>query len=87
MAAKFACAIDWDNIAASAGITEQAAQERLKTDGRNELSPPKRVHPAIKFLRKLFGLFNSMLIVSGILSFCAFAADSTQWVNVTRCCH
>jgi sodium/potassium-transporting ATPase subunit alpha len=82
VAQKFGLRVDFQNIARSTGLTNEQVRVRLERDGRNEMSPPKRTHPVIKYLKKLFGLFNLMLIVSGILGFILYIIDSSDLQNV-----
>ena len=82
MATKLQVDVNFENIQQSRGLTDAQIKERLERDGRNELSPPKKTHPVIKFLKKLFGLFNLMLIVSGILGFILYIIDSSNLENV-----
>lgn len=84
VAAKLQVDVNFDNIVQSRGLTDAQVQERLQRDGRNELSPPKKTHPVIKYLRKLFGLFNLMLIVSGVLGFILYIIDSSDPQNVSK---
>jgi len=41
------------------GLNSEEAKRRLLENGPNALSPPKRVHPIVKFIKILFGLFNA----------------------------
>lgn len=82
VAERYGCQIDFDNIARSAGLSEAVAAERLARDGKNELSPPKKLHPVLKYLKKLFGIFNSMLLVSSILAYILYIIDSSDLSNV-----
>lgn len=84
VADKLQVAVNFTNIPQSHGLSDQQVKERLERDGRNELSPPKKTHPAIKFCKKLFGLFNSMLIVCSILGFILYIIDSSDPQNVPR---
>lgn len=45
------------------GLTNEKAQEKLETFGKNELTPPKEKHILVKFLLKLFfDIFNILLL-------------------------
>jgi sodium/potassium-transporting ATPase subunit alpha len=59
----------------SYGLTEEAAARRLKEDGPNVLSPPKRRHPFLKYLDCLLTMFNILLIIAGILVYILYAID------------
>ncbi|RKO97824.1 hypothetical protein CXG81DRAFT_15445 [Caulochytrium protostelioides] len=60
----------------SAGLGTAQALERLANEGPNQLSPPKKRHPFLKFLDILFGLFNLMLIISGVASYVTYSIDT-----------
>ncbi|KAJ3017561.1 hypothetical protein HKX48_003484 [Thoreauomyces humboldtii] len=61
--------------ASSPGLTSAEAAKRLTEQGLNQLSPPKRRHPFLKFMDHLLGLFNLMLLASGIVSYILLAVD------------
>lgn len=82
VAARYGCRLSAQDVLRSGGMDETLARARLERDGRNELSPPKRTHPAIKYLKKLFGLFNAMLLLCGVLSFVIYAVDTSDPSNV-----
>lgn len=84
VAERYNCRVNFLSVPQSQGLTEGLVKERLARDGRNELSPPKKTHPAIKYLKKLFGIFNSMLIVSSILGFVLYIIDSSDPSNVHK---
>jgi sodium/potassium-transporting ATPase subunit alpha len=84
VAERYTSRVNFSSIPHSQGLTDQLLQERLAKDGRNELSPPKKTHPFITYLKKLFGIFNSMLIVSSILGFVLYIIDSSDPMNVKK---
>lgn len=55
---------------------------RLKQDGLNGITPPKKKSPWLLFLSHLLGLFNMLLVISAILSFILFAIDPSSMVNL-----
>jgi sodium/potassium-transporting ATPase subunit alpha len=57
------------------GMTEAAAEERLKRDGFNELTPPKTTPEWVKFCRNLFGGFSTLLWIGAILCFLAYGIE------------
>jgi len=57
------------------GLTESDAEERLKRDGHNELTPPKTTPEWIKFCRNLFGGFSTLLWIGAILCFLAYGIE------------
>ncbi|KAJ3416269.1 hypothetical protein HDV05_002559 [Chytridiales sp. JEL 0842] len=75
MMAKYGVSVNPDKPSASTGLSVAEAAKRLEENGPNMLTPPKRKHPFLKFLEILLGLFNLLLIVSGILSFIILAID------------
>lgn len=56
-------------------MTDQEAKTRLEQYGRNQLSPPKRIHPVLQFLRYFLDLFNVMLWVAGVIAYIIYAID------------
>ncbi|KAI9358903.1 hypothetical protein DFJ73DRAFT_135213 [Zopfochytrium polystomum] len=73
--AKFETSFNTQKPAESAGLSAAVAAKRLQENGPNSLTPPKKRHPFLKFLDLLFGLFNLMLIVSGIAAYVILAID------------
>ncbi|KAH9483613.1 Sodium/potassium-transporting ATPase subunit alpha-4 [Psilocybe cubensis] len=53
----------------SFGLTSDEAKERLKRDGPNILTPPKKKSAFRKFLERLFTMFNILLIIAGLLEY------------------
>jgi sodium/potassium-transporting ATPase subunit alpha len=64
------------------GLTSDEAKLRLEKNGRNALSPPKKRSPFLKYLDKVCGLFNLLLILAGILAIILYFLDSSEPVNV-----
>merc|ERR1711953_196245 len=64
------------NTSADNGMTTAAAEERLKRDGFNELTPPKTTPEWIKFCKNLFGGFSTLLWVGAILCFIAYSIET-----------
>ncbi|KAJ3053133.1 hypothetical protein HK097_004964 [Rhizophlyctis rosea] len=75
ISSKFGVSFDTTKPSASQGLSSAEAAKRLAENGPNQLSPPKRRHPALQFLHHLLGLFNLMLIVSGIAAYILLAID------------
>lgn len=71
------CATSFDPTKplASKGLTAQQASDLLLKNGPNMLSPPKKRHPLLMFLDHLLGLFNLMLLISGIGCYIIYAID------------
>lgn len=53
----------------SLGLTHQQVEQLLREHGPNQLTPPKRRHPFLKYLDCLSSLFNVLLILAGILEY------------------
>ncbi|PPQ82387.1 hypothetical protein CVT25_008348 [Psilocybe cyanescens] len=53
----------------SFGLTSDEAKERLKRDGPNILTPPKKKSAFRKFLERLFTMFNILLMIAGLLEY------------------
>ena len=66
------------NTSADNGMTTAAAEERLKRDGFNELTPPKTTPEWIKFCKNLFGGFSTLLWVGAILCFIAYGIEASS---------
>jgi len=59
----------------SPGLTTEEAAKRLQEHGPNTLTPPRKRHWILKYLDRLLGLFNLLLIASGILTYVVYAID------------
>ncbi|KAI9345029.1 hypothetical protein BDR26DRAFT_818675 [Obelidium mucronatum] len=66
VATKYNVSIDASKPQDSQGLTAAEAAKRLAENGPNQLTPPKKRHWLLRFLDILLGLFNLMLIISGI---------------------
>ncbi|KAJ3193161.1 hypothetical protein HDU67_005222, partial [Dinochytrium kinnereticum] len=75
VAAKFNVSIDEAKPQASLGLTSEEAAKRLVENGPNMLTPPKKRHPFLKFLDCLLGLFNLILILSGLAAYVTVIID------------
>ncbi|KAF5344223.1 hypothetical protein D9756_011250 [Leucocoprinus leucothites] len=71
----FGTSFDHKEAPKSRGLTEQEAKTRLQRDGPNVLTPPKRRSAFMKFIDRLFTMFNILLIVAGILEYILLAID------------
>ncbi|KAJ3078622.1 hypothetical protein HDU99_000469, partial [Rhizoclosmatium hyalinum] len=65
-AAKYSVSVNETKPQNSQGLTAAEAAKRLLEYGPNCLTPPKKRHWILRFLDILSGLFNVMLIVSGV---------------------
>ncbi|EFC48712.1 predicted protein [Naegleria gruberi] len=61
----------------STGLTQQVASERLKVNGPNQLTPPKKRPFIFKIIEQFTSLFALLLIVAGLLSFLNVAIERT----------
>lgn len=59
----------------SAGLSKAEAEARLKRDGKNVLTPPKKRSALMKFLDRLLTMFNILLIVAGVLEYVLLGID------------
>lgn len=84
VAAKFGTHLDISDIKASMGLTSTAAADRLKLEGANALTPPKKKPLWLLYLMHFTQLFNVLLIMSGILSFILYAIDNSTNTNVAQ---
>ncbi|KAJ7778681.1 aminophospholipid-transporting P-type ATPase [Mycena maculata] len=64
-----ATSIDVKDPAASHGLTATEAAERLKRDGPNILTPPKKRSPFRQYIDRLLTMFNILLMVAGVLEY------------------
>ncbi|KAJ3345512.1 hypothetical protein HDU91_007326 [Kappamyces sp. JEL0680] len=60
---------------ASAGLSSSESEARNLTYGLNQLSPPKKDHPIVQFLKFLAGIFNLLLLICGIVAYIVYAID------------
>ncbi|KAJ7221560.1 aminophospholipid-transporting P-type ATPase [Mycena pura] len=60
---------------ASQGLTAEEAAARLKRDGPNILTPPKKRSALRKYIDRLLTMFNILLIVAGILEYALLGID------------
>ncbi|KAI1314386.1 hypothetical protein EDD11_002212 [Mortierella claussenii] len=75
IAARYGVSIDTQRAANSKGLDSSVAAQRLAENGPNILSPPKQIHPFMKFIHCLTSLFNLLLILAGILNYILLAVD------------
>ncbi|KAJ7642253.1 aminophospholipid-transporting P-type ATPase [Roridomyces roridus] len=61
--------IDTKDAGASHGLSADEAAERLKRDGPNVLTPPKKRSPFRQYMDRLLTMFNILLIFAGILEY------------------
>ncbi|KZP01143.1 aminophospholipid-transporting P-type ATPase [Calocera viscosa TUFC12733] len=59
----------------SHGLTEAEAEARLKRDGPNVLTPPKKKSALRRFFDCLSSLFNILLIIAGVLEYILLGID------------
>ncbi|KAF9557188.1 aminophospholipid-transporting P-type ATPase [Agrocybe pediades] len=62
-------AFDTKDPGQSFGLTSDEAKARLKKDGPNVLTPPKKKSAFRKFLERLFTMFNILLMIAGVLEY------------------
>ncbi|RKP34367.1 hypothetical protein BJ085DRAFT_21450 [Dimargaris cristalligena] len=59
----------------SRGLDTESAAQRLKENGPNILTPPKKKHWIFSYLEHLGSLFNLLLILAGVLDFILLGID------------
>lgn len=59
----------------SVGLSEEVSKKRLIEYGPNILSPPKKTHPFIQYLKCLAQLFNFLLVVCAAFTWVLFGID------------
>ncbi|KAJ3129116.1 hypothetical protein HK100_008807 [Physocladia obscura] len=75
VAAKYQVAINETKPQNSQGLTVAEVAKRLRENGPNCLTPPSKRHWFLRFLDILLGLFNLMLIFSGIACYILLAIN------------
>ncbi|CAG8627763.1 337_t:CDS:2 [Paraglomus brasilianum] len=75
IAKRYKVDINIENPAQSRGLSTAEAEKRLAEHGPNVLTPPKKIHPIIKYLKCLSTLFNILLIVAAIFQYILLAID------------
>ncbi|KAJ3237801.1 hypothetical protein HDU81_008904 [Chytriomyces hyalinus] len=75
VAAKYAVSVNEEKASESRGLTAAEAAKRLAENGPNALTPPSKRHWFLRFLDILLGLFNLMLLVSGVAAYILLAID------------
>ncbi|RWS04851.1 sodium/potassium-transporting ATPase subunit alpha-like protein, partial [Dinothrombium tinctorium] len=56
----------------NSGLTNERAQQLLKRDGKNQLTPPPTTPEWLRFCQNMFGWFNLLLWIGAILCFIAY---------------
>ncbi|CEI86145.1 Putative Podospora anserina S mat genomic DNA chromosome 5, supercontig 1 (Fragment) [Rhizopus microsporus] len=74
-AAKYNTHINTKKASESKGLTTQQAANVLAETGLNQLSPPKKRHPILKYIDCVLKLFNLLLILAGILDYILLAIN------------
>lgn len=64
------------------GLTSQQAEENRKKYGDNSLTPPKHLHPFLKFLLQFNNFFAYLLLAGGTLCFIAYGIDGSDQSNL-----
>ena len=60
------------------GLSTADALEKLKTNGKNVLTPPKKTPEWVKFMKTMFTGFAALLWIAGILCFIAYIVESSE---------
>ena len=71
----------------SNGLSTADAQKRVMEEGQNVLAPQKKIHPILRYLQCLCGLFNILLIVAAIFEYAVLGVEfEANKVNVGSLC-
>ncbi|XP_064394340.1 sodium/potassium-transporting ATPase subunit alpha-3-like [Halichondria panicea] len=62
----------------SQGLSSKLAEEKLKRDGPNALTPPKQTSEIVKFLLQLFGGFSALLWLGTFLCLLAYTIEEVD---------
>ncbi len=60
------------------GLSSELAEEKLKRDGPNALTPPKQTSEIVKFLLQLFGGFSALLWLGTFLCLLAYTIEEVN---------
>ncbi|KAI0263789.1 aminophospholipid-transporting P-type ATPase [Gloeopeniophorella convolvens] len=71
----FGTSFNWNDPAQSRGLSTAEAEARLKLDGPNSLTPPKKKSALRKYFDCLVTMFNIILIIAGILEYVLLGID------------
>jgi len=72
---KFATHVDAEDPRRSRGLTEEAAEKKLRENGPNILTPPAETPEILKYLHHYLDPFMLLLTAAGVLSVIAWAID------------
>ena len=74
--------LNFEDMMNSAGLSQVEANQRLKEQGRNILTPPPRLPLWLLFLFQFTSIFMVLLLAAAVLSFIAFAIDPSDYTNL-----
>jgi magnesium-transporting ATPase (P-type) len=75
VAARYGCAVDEADLKRSRGLEASVAEERLRTGGKNVLTPPPSTPEIVKLLKQFGNLLLVLLEIAAILGFLAWGLD------------
>jgi sodium/potassium-transporting ATPase subunit alpha len=70
--------VDLESPWKSKGLQDQRAEELLKKNGPNMLTPPKKTHPLLVFLSEFKHPLTALLLLCGFLPLILYAVDSNH---------
>ncbi|KXS21130.1 hypothetical protein M427DRAFT_93562 [Gonapodya prolifera JEL478] len=76
--AKYQTKFDAAKPANSLGLSAEEAAKRLAENGPNMLTPPPRRPGWLKFLDKLRGLFNLIMLFAGVVTYILYGIDTVN---------
>ncbi|CAI5442197.1 unnamed protein product [Caenorhabditis angaria] len=74
--------INFYDVSKSKGLSDDLAEQKTKTSGRNELSPPKIISNWQLFLRQFQNLLWLLMFGAAALCFLTYAYDPTDMLNL-----
>lgn len=69
-------------MSATTGLSADQVVRQRAEFGENRLTPPKQVHPVLKFLMQFANFFSILLLGGGILCFVGYGLDQSDDTNL-----
>ena len=82
VACRFGTSVDYDHPEKSHGLCLDQVSEAYIRDGLNSISPTEKISWVLQFFCHLMGLFNVLLITSGVLSLILYVIDRKVRINL-----
>lgn len=74
----------------SEGLSDEDAKQILQVNGKNKLTPPKKTHWIVRFIKQFLGFFSLLLLAGSVLCFIAWLIEYISnpavfnWDNVSN---